>query len=151
MRLSHSGMNTRPISQSKQRAKRKHLQSAVTRNMAPKLTMPDESELSGANLLPPMAPSLHQNLQAGNKSRVMHQNLIGESLTNSIGNLNHTSHTVLAHDRTRTSGISTTKNKKAPKLLSSKATPMQIHGNSSIRTLIRLANQGREDDSEEDD
>ena len=25
MRLSHSGMNTRPISQSKQRAKRKHL------------------------------------------------------------------------------------------------------------------------------
>ena len=59
MRVSHSNMHTRPISQPKAN-KRKHLQSAVTRTMAPKLTMPDESDMSGTNLLPPMGPSIHR-------------------------------------------------------------------------------------------
>ena len=71
MRVSHSNMNTRPMS--KPKGKRKHLQSAVTRTMAPKLTMPDDSELSGANLLPPMAPSIHrQPNQTGTQTRLLH-------------------------------------------------------------------------------
>ena len=67
MRVSHSGMNTRPASQQNHRGKRKHLKSAITRTMAPKLTIPDESENSGANLLPPMAPSIYKK-QGGNQT-----------------------------------------------------------------------------------
>ena len=57
MRLSHSGLNTRPISQSKSRQRRKHLQSAVTRTMAPKLTALEETEPS-YHKMQPIVPSI---------------------------------------------------------------------------------------------
>ena len=110
MRVSHSGIHTRPVSQQKARGKRKHLQSAITRTMAPKLTIPDESDMSGANLLPPMAPNPHKKQQQPGPR--LNQNLVGESISNSISNMmNQTSHTQLYHDKTRISGVSVGKQK----------------------------------------
>ena len=115
--------------------------------MAPKLTIPDESEMSGANLLPPMAPNPHKKQhQPGPR---LNQNLVGESISNSISNMmNQTSHTVLHHDKTRISGVSVGK-PKAMKQQSSKASTIQVQGNSSIRTLIRLANRRSDGEDEE--
>ena len=144
MRVSHSNMNTRPISQP--RGKRKHLQSAVTRTMAPKLTMPDDSELSGVNLLPPMAPSINrQPLAAGT------QNLVADSGTGSISHMmNQTSHTVLPHQRARGTAISSTMGKgPISKETSRERADILVKGNSSIRTLIRLANSRNEDEDDE--
>jgi len=151
MRISHSNMNTRPESQP--RAKRKHLQSAVTRTMAPRLTMPDESEMSGTNLLPPMAPNMNRPVNiiaTATQSRFTNsnvRNLIDASGTNSFSAMNHTSHTVLPHQRTRMTITGQTKS--LSKQPTSTANNIYAEGSKSIRTLIRLANsRGEEDDDE---
>ena len=147
MRISHSNMNSRPVSQP--RAKRKHLQSAVTRTMAPRLTMPDESEMSGTNLLPPMAPNINRPVNvASTQSRFINPNLADASGTNSFSVMNQTSHTVLPHQRTRMT-VASGPSKSLSKQATSTANNIYTKGHSSIRTLIRLANTRGDDEDDE--